>query len=128
MSEYKRPDGFYTGTITGARIEEDSFNDGGMVVVFTVDVDGDEYDCRHPDGSGDAKARERCEQVFAHLDLEFPKAMLDLSPCVGKEVRIRLKQNLKATRQNAYIATSKQGRVLTTDEINRRLNDDAVPF
>ena len=128
MSEPKRPDGFYDGKIIGTRVQEDTFNEGGMVAVFTVEIDGEEYDCEHPDGSGNKEARGRCEAVFEHLGLPFPKGFLDLSTVMGRDVRVRLKTN-KRDRQNAYIATMRQGKTLSTEEINRRLaEDDAIPF
>ena len=128
MSEYKREDGFYEGRIIGTHIEEDAFDSKAMVACFTVEVGDDEYVCKHSDGAGNEDARKRCESVFAALDLPFPDGFRDLSPVVGREVRVRLKTNAKGTRQNAYIATSRTGKVLTVEEINRRLDSDSVPF
>jgi hypothetical protein len=124
----EREDGFYQGRIIGTHVEEDAFNANGLVACFTVEIENDEYVCKHQDGAGDPKAKERCEQVFAALELPFPDGFRDLSPVVGKEVRVRLKTNTKGTRQNAYIATSRAGKVLSADEINKRLDADTIPF
>lgn len=126
-----RPDGTYDGKVFQAYLATDSFNEGEYVLKLDCEfADGGTATCRHPLKTEDNAAKERRESLMKELDLPWPFKSSDLAGLKDRAVRIRLKTSDRGQRrQNAYIATNREERVLTPEEVDALASArDDIPF
>lgn len=122
-----RPDGTYPGTIAHAYVAEDRFDAGQYVLKLDVNLEGGgAVTCRQALKESEAEKR---AQVMKALELPFPFKATDLAFIAGRVIDINLKTSKKGN-QNAYIATMRDDRVLTAEEIDAlgMVADDSIPF
>jgi len=122
-----RPDGTYPGTIVHSYVAEDRFDAGQYVLKLDVNLEGGgAVTCRQPLKESEAEKR---EQVMKALELPFPFKATDLSFIDGRTISVNLKTSAKGN-QNAYIATMREERILTAEEIDAMamVPDDNIPF
>jgi len=123
----ERADGKYQGTIAHAYVAEDQFNEGSYVLKLDVNLEGGgAVTCRQ---SLDNDDKGRRNGVLKELGLSYPFASAELTGLTGREIDINLKTSAKG-RQNAYVSTQREERVLTPEEIDRKLSGGSsdIPF
>lgn len=120
-----KADGRYPGNIVSAYVTEDPYEAGQHVLKLDVDLeDGGAVTCKQPLKDSEAKKR---GEVCKALGIPFPFKSTDLAGLRGKGIDVNLKTSPKGN-QNAYVATMREERVLTPEEIDAMGHDDALPF
>lgn len=122
-----RPDGTYPGTIAHAYVAEDRFDEGQYVIKLDVNLEGGgAVTCRQALKESE---KEKRDQVMKALELPFPFKSTDLAFIAGRTIDINLKTSKKGN-QNAYVATMREERVLTAEEIDAlgTVADGNIPF
>ena len=120
-----RADGTYKATIVSAYIAEDGFDAGEFVLKLDVNIeDGGAVTCKQPLKESEAEKR---GQVVKALGIPWPFKFPHLKALTGQETRVNLKTSAKGN-QNAYIATVREERVLTEDEVNAMFERGDLPF
>ena len=115
-----KPDGRYPGKIVHAYLAEDVFDAGKYVLQLNVNLDGGgAVTCRQPIKNDEY---ERRDQVLKALGLTYPFTSKELAELDGKGIEVNLKTSPKG-KQNAYVATVREGRVLTAEEIDALMAD-----
>ena len=110
-----KPDGTYPGTIAHAYVAEDRFDAGQYVLKLDVNlVGGGAVTCRQALKESE---KEKRGQVMKALELPFPFKSTDLAFISGRVIDVNLKTSAKGN-QNAYVATMREERVLTAEEID----------
>jgi hypothetical protein len=122
-----RPDGRYPGKIVHAYVAEDGFDAGEYVLKLDVNIDdGGAVTCRQSLKESEASKR---DAVMREVGISFPIKASQLGELSGREIDVNLKTSKKGN-QNAYVATMREERVLTAEEIDaigQPTNDD-IPF
>jgi hypothetical protein len=121
-----KPDGRYQGTIAHAYVAEDGFDAGEYVLKLDVNLQPDgAVTCRQPLKESEASKR---DAVLKELGLTFPIKASELGGLKGHELDVNLKTSKKGN-QNAYVATMKEERILTAEEIDALVQRDSdIPF
>jgi len=120
-----KPDGQYKGTIVSAYVAEDGWDKGEFVLKVEVDlIDGDAVTCRQSLKDSESEKRDKVLKV---LGINWPFKFPDLKALTGNETTINLKTSAKGN-QNAYVATAREERVLTEDEVNALFEHGELPF
>lgn len=110
-----RADGTYPGTIAHAYVAEDGFDKGQYVLKLDVNLEGGgAVTCRQALKESE---KEKRGLVLRVLELPYPFRSADLSALKGKGIDVNLKTS-KFGNQNAYVATMREDRVLTPEEID----------
>jgi len=120
-----RADGNYKGAIVSAYIAEDGFDAGEFVLKLDVNLeDGGAVTCRQALKDSEAEKRDK---VLKALGLPWPFKFPMLKAIAGNVIGVNLKTSAKGN-QNAYVATARDERVLTEDEVNAIFERGGLPF
>lgn len=124
-----RPDGTYPGNVVNAYVAEDQWEKGQLVLKLDVNLEGGGVvTCRQPLGDDDKDKKAKRDSVLRALGIAWPFRSGDVRALSGKGIDVNLKTSAKG-RQNAYVATQFEERVLTDDEIDARVGaENDVPF
>ena len=125
-----KPDGRYPGTIQHAYVAEDNWNAGEYVLKLDVDLEGGgAVTCRQALSADDKKSESKRDSVLRELGLSLPLKSADLAALRTKSIDVNLKTSPKG-RQNAYISTPMEERILSPEEVDAlaRADDDDIPF
>lgn len=121
-----KPDGTYPGQIAAVYVAEDQWDAGKYVLKLDVNLEGGGAVTCRVKLSGGKEEIERRDAALNVLGLPWPFKSADLGPVKGQGVDVRLKTSVKG-RQNAYLATYREERVLTPEEVDAALGDE-LPF
>jgi len=120
-----KPDGRYPGTIVNVYVAEDVFDAGQYVIKLDVNLeDGGAVTCRQALKHSEADKR---DAVLRELGLSYPFKSVELPALAGRAIDINLKTSKKGN-QNAYVATMREERVLTPEEIDALAVPNDLPF
>lgn len=139
-------EGYFNGAIHDAWTEADE-KTGGLYVCFNIGLDelpaGTDHPgyvvCRHPT---EGEYADLGRKVVEHVGLAWPAGLRDMTPCINKSVRVKIKQkesNNGTKYENAYIALPYERKRATPEQLNMALakleaksavaaDDDALPF
>jgi len=120
-----KPDGTYPGLIVSAYVAEDGWEKGEYVLKVDVNLEGGgAVTCRQALKQSEATKR---GAVLRELGLPYPFKSADLLALKGRGIDVNLKTSAKGN-QNAYIATMREERVLTPEELDELGEASEVPF
>ncbi len=120
-----KPDGTYPGTIAAAYVAEDGWDKGKYVLKLDVNLEGGgAVTCRQQLKESEAEKR---GQVLKVLGLPFPFKSSDLAALAGAGIDVNLKTSAKGN-QNAYVATMREEKVLTPEQVDAMGKEDDLPF
>jgi len=124
-----KPDGRYPGAIVCAYVAEDVFDAGQYVLKLDVNLEGGgAVTCRQALKDSE---RDKRDGVLRALGLSFPLKSADIAAIAGRAIDVNL-QTSKHGNQNAYVATMREERVLTPEEIDAMwaasVAADDIPF
>jgi hypothetical protein len=124
-----REDGTYPGNIVAAYVAEDQWAEGEYVLKLDVNLEGGgAVTCRQSLSSGEKKVKDKRDSVLRSLELAYPFGSADLAGLTGRSIDVNLKTSAKG-RQNAYIATAREERVLSPEELDKVFTGrDELPF
>jgi hypothetical protein len=123
-----KADGTYPGTIVHAYVAEDQWDPGQYVLKLDVNLEGGgAVTCRQQLKDSE---KEKRDQVMRALGLTYPFKSADLIAIERNGIDVNLHTSKKgAGRQNAYVATMREERVLTAEEIDALADaKEDVPF
>ena len=120
-----KADGRYPGTIVHAYVAEDQFDAGNYVLKLDVNLEGGgAVTCRQALKESEKDKR---GQVMRALELPYPFKSADLAALKNRSIDVNLKTSAKGN-QNAYVATMREERVLSPEEVDALGLDDDIPF
>lgn len=124
-----REDGTYPGKISHAYVAEDQWEKNEYVLKLDVNIDGGgAVSCRQSLASGDKDKKAKRDSVLKELELPYPFRSSDLADLKDRTIDVNLKTSPKG-RQNAYVSTQREERVLTAEEVDALATaGDDIPF